>query len=119
MRSIIALIMRKPKPQTIVDEVKINLLVDMRIALHGFKQAWQKYQLNTLSSVAYSQMLFAEIELHREQYWIARQKYEELYGNVEQYNQRLDAFYNWMKERNQTCLFSKQTELSTLDAQIS
>lgn len=119
MRSIIALIMRKPKPTIVVDEVKIDLLVDMRIAMHEFKKAWQKYEHNTVSGVAYSQMLFAEMEVYRARYYIARQRYESLYGNLEDYQERLNAFYNWMKERNEVCMFRQQTELSILEERIS
>lgn len=117
MRSIITLFIRRQEP---VDQVKLDLLDQMQIAMRGFTQALQKYQHNTVDAgVAYSQMLFAEVEMYRENYFTARKEYEKLYGNLSHYNEKLDMLQEWMKERNPLCLFRHPNESYTSDKQIS
>ena len=92
-----------------------DLRKEMRDALSRMTQALQKYEsyLSIGDSVAYSQMLFAEIEVHQERYREARMSYEHAYGNADHYSERLHDVLDWAAELNLPCMYRHPENMSS------
>lgn len=97
-------IFRTKKSVAVVDP-RAELYEEMRHALHSFTTAMKKYDAYAGSSIPYSQMLFAEVDVHRERYYNARITYERLYGNENTYRLRLAEFQEYEKGDHIRCLF--------------
>ena len=107
---ILSLLLRRPQMPAVRSEQAI-LLEDMESALRRFTQAMKKYDADLGISFAYSQMLFAEVEVHREAYYLARLQYESSFGDLTNYNECLVTLQKTTKERDIPCLFKHPHEL--------
>lgn len=92
-----------------VDEYRERLLDDMARAVENIRTAMQKYEAALrhvdADNVAYSQMLFNQIDAHITEYLNLRLQYEAAYGNLEEYYRKFTRIRKWQEEGNHPCLF--------------
>lgn len=88
-----------------------ELYLDMKESLQRYSGALRRYydhlKEDVESTSSYAQFRLQEVEVYREQYFKARMLYEAEYGNVVEYQNRMNRFFSWRKENNVGCLFPK------------
>lgn len=105
MNRIISLFKRKEA--STVDLHKIQLLSDMSNALMNYRRAAEQYELMTMDYNPISanvQLLAADMEAYRKRYYILRIAYEEEYGDLTNYQDRIERIDGWRKETNIVCM---------------
>lgn len=52
-------------------------------------------------------MMFQQTEAYRVRYYTLRVHYEATYGNLQEFQRRLNTFFEWIEERDMRCLVQK------------
>lgn len=97
-----------PKQHTIEEPTPLEKAHDdMRFALAQYSEKMTQYQCylktDENSGSPHAQLLHQDLEVARFNYYKARMAYEQINGDVERYQKKLQRFYSWSKEVNISC----------------
>lgn len=90
----------KREPQT--EDARSSLYNEMRASLEGYVSSMQEHnsylEVETDSGSHHAQMLIHQAESYRTRYYQLRLQYEYTYGNVVEYQNRIDRYFRWANE---------------------
>lgn len=89
------------------DEMKTELQESMASYSSSLKDYKDFLRDSNDSGSPESLMMFHQTEAYRLRYYTLRVHYEAKYGNLQEFQRRLNTFFEWVEERDMRCLVQR------------